>query len=141
VIALREFKPRAELIYKTQLVEAVHKVLRRNLNFLPFTVRQLHYQILYLNPLPRLNDNKVETYKNDKASYRCLVDVVARLRVQGRLSWDTIHDTTRPRIRHHAARLAEVAAQYLKKGRSVFIEGRLQLDTWDDKQTGQVAGG
>jgi single-strand DNA-binding protein len=34
-------------------------------------------------------------------------------------------------------RLAELAAQYLKKGRSVFVEGRLQLDTWDDKQTGQ----
>ena len=34
-------------------------------------------------------------------------------------------------------RLAELAGQYLKKGRSVFIEGRLQLDTWDDKQTGQ----
>jgi len=25
----------------------------------------------------------------------------------------------------------------LKKGRPVFIEGRLQLDTWDDKQSGQ----
>jgi single-strand DNA-binding protein len=35
------------------------------------------------------------------------------------------------------ARQAEVAGQYLKKGRPVFIEGRLQLDTWDDKQTGQ----
>ncbi len=35
------------------------------------------------------------------------------------------------------SRLAEIAQQYLKKGRSVFIEGRLQLDTWDDKQTGQ----
>ncbi len=35
------------------------------------------------------------------------------------------------------ARLAEIAEQYLKKGRSVFIEGRLQLDSWDDKQTGQ----
>jgi len=35
------------------------------------------------------------------------------------------------------ARLAEIAGQYLKKGRPVFIEGRLQLDTWDDKQTGQ----
>lgn len=34
-------------------------------------------------------------------------------------------------------RTAEVAAEYLRKGRSVFIEGRLQLDTWDDKQTGQ----
>lgn len=35
------------------------------------------------------------------------------------------------------SRLAELAGQYLKKGRSVYIEGRLQLDTWDDKQTGQ----
>ncbi len=34
-------------------------------------------------------------------------------------------------------RQAEVAGEYLKKGRPVFIEGRLQLDTWDDKQSGQ----
>ncbi len=34
-------------------------------------------------------------------------------------------------------RQAEVAGQYLAKGRPVFIEGRLQMDTWDDKQTGQ----
>ena len=34
-------------------------------------------------------------------------------------------------------RQAEVAGEYLKKGRSVFIEGRLQLDTWDDKTSGQ----
>ena len=32
---------------------------------------------------------------------------------------------------------AENAAKYLTKGRAVFIEGRLQLDTWDDKETGQ----
>jgi single-strand DNA-binding protein len=35
------------------------------------------------------------------------------------------------------SRLAEIAGEYLKKGRPVFIEGRLQMDTWDDKQTGQ----
>ncbi len=34
-------------------------------------------------------------------------------------------------------RTAEIAAQYLSKGRPVFIEGRLQQDTWEDKQTGQ----
>lgn len=32
---------------------------------------------------------------------------------------------------------AEYAQKYLAKGASVFVEGRLQLDTWDDKQTGQ----
>ena len=34
-------------------------------------------------------------------------------------------------------RTAEIAGEYLKKGRPVFVEGRLQMDTWDDKQTGQ----
>ena len=32
---------------------------------------------------------------------------------------------------------AEVAGEYLSKGRPVLIEGRLQLDSWEDKQTGQ----
>src|SRR5260221_12360749 len=35
------------------------------------------------------------------------------------------------------ARLAEIADKFLRKGSPVFIEGRLQLDTWEDKQTGQ----
>src|SRR5689334_12475882 len=33
-------------------------------------------------------------------------------------------------------RTAEVAAEYLKKGRQVYIEGRLQTRSWDDKETG-----
>lgn len=32
---------------------------------------------------------------------------------------------------------AETIAQYLKKGRPILLEGRLKLDQWDDKQTGQ----
>jgi single-strand DNA-binding protein len=35
------------------------------------------------------------------------------------------------------SRLAEIAGEYLKKGRPVFIEGRLQMDSWEDKQSGQ----
>lgn len=34
-------------------------------------------------------------------------------------------------------RTAEIAGEYLKKGRQVLIEGRLQLDSWEDKQSGQ----
>ena len=34
-------------------------------------------------------------------------------------------------------RQAEVAGEYLAKGRPVLIEGRLQLDTWEDKNSGQ----
>jgi single-strand DNA-binding protein len=32
---------------------------------------------------------------------------------------------------------AELIAQYLRKGNPIFIEGRLKLDQWDDKNTGQ----
>ena len=34
-------------------------------------------------------------------------------------------------------RQADTAGQFLQKGRSVYIEGRLQLDTWKDKETGE----
>ena len=34
-------------------------------------------------------------------------------------------------------RQAELAQQYLTKGRGCFVEGRLQMDTWEDKATGQ----
>ena len=31
---------------------------------------------------------------------------------------------------------AEVAAEYLKKGKQVFIEGQLRTSSWDDKESG-----
>jgi len=34
-------------------------------------------------------------------------------------------------------RTAEVAGEYAKKGRPLYVEGRLQLDTWEDKTSGQ----
>jgi single-strand DNA-binding protein len=34
-------------------------------------------------------------------------------------------------------RTAEVAGEFLKKGNPCFIEGRLSLDQWEDKTTGQ----
>ncbi len=34
-------------------------------------------------------------------------------------------------------RLAEITAQYLTKGRQIYIEGYLQTQSWDDKTSGQ----
>ena len=33
-------------------------------------------------------------------------------------------------------RTAEIACEYLRKGRPVLVEGRLQMDEWDDRETG-----
>ena len=35
------------------------------------------------------------------------------------------------------SKTAENCAEYLKKGSPVFIEGKLRLETWDDKETQQ----
>ena len=34
-------------------------------------------------------------------------------------------------------KLAEICGQYLRKGKLIYIEGRLRTDSWDDKETGQ----
>ena len=35
-------------------------------------------------------------------------------------------------------RTAEIAEQYLKKGSAVLVEGRLQMDTWQDEESGKT---
>ena len=32
---------------------------------------------------------------------------------------------------------AEIAGQYLTKGKQIYVEGRIQTRTWDDRQTGE----
>ncbi|MEI6071300.1 MAG: single-stranded DNA-binding protein [Verrucomicrobiae bacterium] len=34
-------------------------------------------------------------------------------------------------------RLAEIAGEYAKKGRPLYVEGRLRMDSWEDKASGQ----
>lgn len=34
-------------------------------------------------------------------------------------------------------KVAEVIGEHFRKGKPIFIEGRLKLDMWDDQQTGQ----
>ena len=34
-------------------------------------------------------------------------------------------------------RLAEIVGEYVKKGSKIFIEGRIQTSSWEDKQSGE----
>jgi single-strand DNA-binding protein len=34
-------------------------------------------------------------------------------------------------------RLAEIANEYLAKGKQVYVEGRLRTNSWEDRQTGE----
>lgn len=56
-------------------------------------------------------------------------------------SWkDRVSGEKREEVEWHRVvfynRLAEIAGEYLKKGRSVYIEGRLKTRKWQDKDTG-----
>ena len=56
--------------------------------------RQIHYQLL--NAPPLIHAAKPEsTYRNDKASYRALTDLVFRARLAGLIPFRAIGDTTR----------------------------------------------
>ena len=35
-------------------------------------------------------------------------------------------------------RQAEVAGQYLTRGRQIYVEGRIQTRSWEDRQTGET---
>lgn len=66
---------------------------------------------------------------------------VARLGLAVSRSWKTDTGETREEVAFididAFGRQAEVIGQYMKKGRPMMIEGRLKLDQWDDKTTGQ----
>jgi single-strand DNA-binding protein len=67
---------------------------------------------------------------------------VTTLRVAAGRSWKDANGATREETEWFRVvawnKLAEVCNNYLSKGARVYIEGRLQTRTWQDKETGQV---
>jgi len=63
---------------------------------------------------------------------------VANLRMATSESWKGKTGQKEERTEWHRvvlwSKLAELAGQYLSKGRQVYIEGRLQTRSWDDKE-------
>ncbi len=66
---------------------------------------------------------------------------IAKLGLAVNRSWKTETGETREEVTFididAFGRQAELLGQYVKKGSPLFVEGRLRLDQWDDKQTGQ----
>ncbi|MEK7542581.1 MAG: single-stranded DNA-binding protein [Patescibacteria group bacterium] len=65
---------------------------------------------------------------------------VCSLRVATNRIWTDKTGAKQQKTEFHSVvlwrRLAEIASQYLKKGSLVLIEGRLETQSWDDKNTG-----
>ena len=61
------------------------------------------------------------------------VSVATSSRRKDKNSGETIEDTQWHRVTFYD-RLAEIAGEYLKKGRPVYVEGRLKTRKWTDKE-------
>lgn len=66
---------------------------------------------------------------------------VCELRIATNEQWKDKDGAKQEKVEWHSvvtwAKTAENVAKFLEKGRSVYVEGRLQTRTWDDKNTGE----
>ncbi len=62
----------------------------------------------------------------------CTISIATSSRRKDKTSGETIEDTQWHRVTFYE-RLAEIAGEYLKKGKSVYIEGRLKYGKYTDK--------
>jgi hypothetical protein len=96
-------------------LKAALEVANAHRDYWPLSVRQIHYRLLNDPPLKFTKKDRVKRnrkgeivktipavqdesrrYANDEASYKALVNLLARARVEGRFPWDAIDDETRP---------------------------------------------
>lgn len=80
--------------------------------------------------------------KDPEVRYTTGGQAVATLRIATSRSWtDKQSGQRREETEWHDVEVwgkqAEQCGEYLSKGRSVYVEGRLKTDKWQDKQTGQ----
>jgi hypothetical protein len=79
-----------------ELHEAILKIIEQHKQYLPITVRRLHY--LLLNDPPVISAKSGEKYDNKKAHYQLLSKETTTLRVHGKIAFLSIVDKTRKLI-------------------------------------------
>jgi len=79
---------------KRGMADAVLVILRELEDYLPVSLRAIHYRLLTLDFWR--NSKTQLPYKNDIPSYHDLSNLVTRMRKFGEISWDDVEDETRP---------------------------------------------
>lgn len=80
---------------KRQFLDAVLNVIDERREHLPLSVRQIHYALLNDPPLKHASKPN-SVYKNDVSSYKNLINLTTRARLDGSISMSAIDDSTRP---------------------------------------------
>jgi hypothetical protein len=99
-------KERASIKGNRPLLDAAIKIIDQLEEFWPISDRAIHYQLL--NDPPLKHKAKPDSvYRNDRASYQTLTNVLTRGRLSGEIPWESIGDETRPvtiwRVHPHMA--------------------------------------
>ena len=74
-----------------------------------------------------------EVRYNPSGAAWCTVSIATTRSWKDKTSGEKVEETEWHRVVFND-RLAEIAGEYLKKGRSVYIEGRLKTRKWQDKE-------
>lgn len=78
--------------------------------------------------------------RDPELSYTAGGVAVAKFSIATNERWKDQEGNVQERVEWHNIvawrKLAEICGQYLKKGSKVYLEGRLQTRSWDDKNTG-----
>jgi single-strand DNA-binding protein len=78
--------------------------------------------------------------KDPELSYTASGIAVAKFSIATNERWKDQEGNVQERVEWHNIivwrKLAEICGQYLKKGSKVYLEGKLQTRSWDDKNTG-----
>jgi ParB/Sulfiredoxin domain len=95
-IEIREVARRKEISRaKMAFLAVVQRIIVSLEGFWPLSLRQLHYALL--NDPPLIHSAKPDShYRNDKESYRALIDLATRARHEGYIDYAVIDDPTRP---------------------------------------------
>jgi len=98
MVATLPERRRAEIsVAKRPMLAAAQKIIDELENHWPLSVRQVHYRVVAGGTTVLRHANKPNSaYRNDKASYKDLCNLLARARIAGAVQWDAICDETRP---------------------------------------------
>jgi hypothetical protein len=129
-IELNHERVRSEIsAARAQMVEAIKTVMAERSEFLPCSVRSLHYALCGREFLIHARKPK-SLYGNNLRSYAALCDLMTRMRLEGEISMESIIDETRA---VDVWNKYPGTQQYLKRYLTTFGEGY-----WRDLQQGQT---
>lgn len=127
---------------KQEFLDAANDVIRKMYKFWPLSVRQIHYQLLNDPPLtqtPKRSTKPLEhyRYRNDKASYTALVNLLRQARYAGQVDMTVIDDATRPRIVHTGF---DNVSQFIEQEVGGFLTGYHRSPQLDQPRHIEVLG-